>query len=298
MKTYSDFEIFVRVVQQRSFTQAANQLGISKAYVSQQISALEKRLNTKLMNRTTRKLLLTDAGELFYSKSVSILDAIEEAEASVTEQQSTPTGTLRISAPPGNLGEIYITSIITRFMQSYPEIVVELDLSTRHVDLLSENYDLVIRAGILPDSTLIAKKLCAFDYYICASPTYIKEHGAPKSPAELKNHPCLVIHGAKNKWLFQAGNKKTYVKVNPRFTCNSGHGLAMAAIEGIGITRLPSFQIAEPLEQKKLRRLLTDYTLPGATLWLVYQQRTLIPSRLRLLIDYISEAFSKKSPWE
>ncbi len=297
MTSISDIEIFVNVVKHASFTRAAHQLGISKAHVSQQINHLEKRLNTKLINRTTRQMLLTEAGEHYYEKVAEILDLLEEAEESVSDQQCAPKGNLNISMPSGKIGENYLAPSIMKFMALYPNINIKLDLSTDRVDLLAGKYDLAIRAGDLPDSSLIAKKLCEFQYHIYASPAYIKMRGKPQTPKDLINHNCLLVHESMNKWPFKYERKTSHIKVGGSLICNNGHGLVAAVMNGVGVVRLPNFQVESLVKDKKVVKLLMSYQMPAANLWLVYQQNRHVPNRLRLLIDYLHSEFSEKSPW-
>lgn len=290
MGRLSEIEIFANVVENSSFTKAAINLGISKGYVSQQINNLERRLHTKLVHRTTRRISLTEEGHQYYQKCREILDALEMADVSLTQAQEKPQGRLRISLMPGMLGEHYIAPLIADFHALYPELNLELFFSVRRVDLISENFDCAIRLGELPDSTLVAKKFSAIRYYICASTTYLKNNSKPTHPNDLKNHNCLISSRQTNRWTFTKNKQRINIKVSGNFICNNAFGIHSAVQKGLGIARLPEMYLKN--NKTKLGILLKDWQYPASDLWIVYPQRELMPLRLKLFIEFMVQRFS------
>ena len=201
MGRLDELESFVEVVSKGSFSQAARQLGISKSYVSKHISRLEDRLGARLLNRTTRQLTLTEAGQLFYDRCVMVLQELAQAERSVNQLQASPRGTLRMSVPV-SFGVRFLSPLVATFRERYPELNVEVAFSDRLVNIIDEGFDLAVRIGKLSDSSLHARKLADTRNLLCASPGYIKEHGAPSHPSELRQHNCLryAYQSTGNTW--------------------------------------------------------------------------------------------------
>lgn len=283
---------FTAVAESSNFTQAAKKLLISTAQVSRQVSELEKRLNTKLFYRTTRKVTLTEEGKLFYQQCRQILDSLDNAERSLTNLQSTPQGKIKISAPV-TYGERHIIPLINQFLTRYPQIEIQVQLSNQRIDLIEEGYDLAIRLGQLDDSSLIAKRISSRQHFVCASPSYIERHGAPASILELKHHNCLL--GSADFWTFsdknsdnqQISNKN--VRVNGRLRCNSGLGLVDAALNGIGIVQLPDYYLQQYVKEGRLNVLLSEFQREEEGIWALYPQSKYLAHKVRLLIDFLSE---------
>lgn len=297
MSRLSDIELFTTVIDKSSFTAAAKALNVSKAYVSQQLSNLEQRLNVRLLNRTTRRINLTEAGENYYNHAQKILLDLQELESSVTQHQIEPQGSLKIAIPSGMLGDHYLAPVIAKFQKKYPRIKIQLDSSIQRVDLIEESYDAAIRLGILPDSSFIARKIHHLKYHICASPEYIEKHGIPKNPKELNQHNCLLLNDMENKWRFQKDNKKLSVKVQGNYSCNTGYALMHTAIEGAGICRLPCFHAMQSIQDKQLVSILQDWQENDSAIWMVYPHRQLLPAKVSLLYEFIYEAFNPIPPW-
>jgi len=277
---------FVAVAEAGSFTAAARQLGISTAQASRQISALENRLVTKLLYRTTRKVSLTEAGQIYYRHCRQALNGLEEAERAMTDLQQTPQGTLRLTAPT-TYGETRIAPLLNEFVSRYPALNLEIKLTNRKVDLIEEGFDLAIRLGPLEDSSLIAKRLATRRQYVCASPGYLADHGEPHSLSELTRHHCL--QGTLDYWRFQQQGQLKTVKITGRIRCNSGQLLLDAALKGLGIVQLPDYYVQSYIEQGQLRVLLADLQPPEEGIWALYPSSRHLSPKVRMVVDFLSE---------
>ena len=277
---------FTAVAESSNFTQAAKKLLISTAQVSRQVSELEQRLNTKLFYRTTRKVTLTEEGQLFYQQCRGILDGLESAERSLTNLQLTPQGKIKISAPV-TYGERHVIPLINQFLIQYPQVEIQVQLSNQRIDLIEEGYDLAIRLGQLDDSSLIAKRISSRQHFLCASPSYIEQHGAPNDIDDLKDHNCLL--GSADFWTFKDKQVDKKARVSGNLRCNSGLGLVDAALKGIGIVQLPEYYVSEDLESGELVEVLSDYRDDKEGIWALYPQNRNLSSKVRLLVDFLSE---------
>lgn len=277
---------FTAVAESGSFTQAAKKLIISTAQVSRQVSELEQRLNTKLFYRTTRKVTLTEEGQLFYQQCHSILEGLENAERSLTNLQSIPQGKIRITAPV-TYGERHIIPLINQFLIRYPQVEIEVQLSNQRINLIDEGYDLAIRLGHLDDSSLIAKRISTRQHFLCASPSYIEHYGKPESIDDLKQHNCLL--GSSDFWLFYSKtNKDKKARVSGSLRCNSGLGLVDAALKGIGIVQLPEYYVIDHIHKGNLVVLLNDQQRKQEGIWALYPQNKYLANKVRLLIDFLT----------
>ena len=277
---------FVAVAETESFTQAAKRLGISTAQVSRQVSALEVRLATKLFHRTTRKVSVTETGQIYFQHCRQVLDALEEAERTVTNFQSAPRGKLRITAPV-IYGEKTIAPLINDFVLRYPELDVHLNLTNRNLDLVAEGYDLAVRMGTLESSTLMARRLATRTQYVCASPRYLASRGTPHALSELDGHNCL--QGSHDHWRFQEGNKARSLRIKGNITCGSGWALLDAALKGVGIVQLPDYYVQTHLDSGQLIALLTQYQQPDEGIWAVYPHNRHLSLKVRLLLDHLTQ---------
>ncbi len=262
-------------------------MGISTAQVSRQVSALETRLATKLLYRTTRRVSVTEMGNIYYQRCRQVLDRLEEAERAITDLQSTPTGALKMTAPV-TYGENTIAPLVNSFVAHYPQLDVRLHLTNQTLDLVEEGYDLAIRLGKLADSTLMAKRLASRTLYVCASPDYLAAFGLPHSLSELHRHNCL--QGTLDYWRFQESGKARNIKVSGNIRCNSGRALVDAAIKGIGIVQLPDYYVARHIETGKLISLLEHLREPDDGVWALYPHNRHLSPKIRMLLDYLGEA--------
>lgn len=274
---------FVYVAESESFTKASKKLGISIAQVSRQVNALEQRLNIKLFYRTTRKVSLTEEGQVFYQHCRGVLDGLDAAQRAVTNLQSKPQGKIKLTAPV-TYGEQQILPLVNNFMMQYKDIEVTAYLSNQQVDLVDEGFDLAIRLGTLSDSSMMAKKLAERTSYVCASPAYLEKYGIPHSLSELEKHSCLL--GTRDYWHFSDAGKEKSIRVQGRLRCNSGFGLVNAALKGLGIVQLPDYYINEHLNNGNLVTLLDNYKIPDEGIWAMYPQNRHLSPKIRLLVDY------------
>jgi DNA-binding transcriptional LysR family regulator len=276
---------FVYVAQTNSFTQAAIRLEISTAQVSRQVSALEKRLNSKLLYRTTRKVSLTQEGEIFYQHCQRALDGLDEAQRAIGQLQSQPQGKIKLTAPV-TYGEQQILPLINNFIQQFPKVEVSAYLSNQQVSLVEEGYDLAIRLGKLQDSSMIAKKLANRINYVCASPAYLKIFGTPKSLVDLQQHNCLL--GTLNHWRFQQNNKELSIKVSGSLRYNSGIGLLDAALKGLGLVQLPDYYVHQHIADGQLITLLDSMTVQDEGVWAVYPFNRQLSPKIKQLVEFLA----------
>ena len=286
---------FVYVAEHESFTRAAKELGISTAQVSRQISALEKRLNIKLLYRTTRKVSLTEEGRVFYQHCRSVLDGLDAAEQAVSNLQAKPQGRIKLTAPV-TYGEQQLLPLVNDFMVQYRDIEVTAFLSNQKIDLVDGGYDLAIRIGKLSDSTMMAKKLSRRTNFVCAAPAYLERHGTPHSLSELSQHNCLL--GTRDYWHFiedgkidsgKNADKEKNLRVSGSVQYNSGHSLVDAALKGLGIVQLPDYYVQKYLASGELVSLLNNYREPEESIWAIYPHNRHLSPKIRLLVDYLAE---------
>lgn len=285
--------VFARVVEERSFSGAARKQGMSKSAVSKHITKLEDNLGIRLLNRTTRRLSLTDAGATFYRHCARVVEEVETAEHALTDLRGTPRGTLRISAPL-TFGQMYLPQLVTEFMEMFPGLHVDIHLADHKVDLVAEGIDMAIRITRLKDSSLIARKLADFKGHVVAAPSYLEKYGEPKTPQDLADHRTLAYTNlpSPNIWDFTGPEGPVSVRVNPVLSCNNGEFTSIAAIRGLGIAREPEFIVAEALQAGRLVRILDGYDpLNSGGIYAVYPERRHLPSKVRVFIDFLVEKF-------
>lgn len=286
---------FVAVAETESFTAASKRLGISTAQVSRQVSALENRLNTKLFYRTTRKVSLTEEGNIYYQHCRQVLDGLEDAERAISNLRGTPQGLIKLTAPV-TYGEKYIMPLVNDFMLQYPEVEVTIDMTNRQVDLVEGSFDLAIRLGRLTSSSMMAKRLTSRTMYVCASPEYLQKYGIPHSLSELRQHNCLI--GNYDHWRFQESGKEKSIRVSGTLNCNSGYGLRDAVIKGIGLAQLPDYYIDKDLESGAIVPILTNYQEPDEGIWALYPHNRHLSPKVRMLVDYLAEQLPHVSRYD
>ncbi|HFQ5339339.1 TPA: LysR substrate-binding domain-containing protein [Vibrio vulnificus] len=295
---FSDLPIFVSVVECGSFSSAAKQLHLTKSAVSKRINHLEDKLGSRLLNRTTRKLSLTEAGERYYEYVAQALNLARQGVDAVTELQGEPRGRLKITAPM-TFGVLHVAPLISEFLSRYPKVEVDLQLEDQMVDLVAGRFDLGIRIGHLPDSNLIAKRLAPCRTVLCASPDYVSRMGSPSKPADLAQHNCLrysYFRGG-NEWLFL--NQGNEYKVLPKgnFIVNNSEAIRRALLAGIGIAQMPTFIIGKELRDRKLVNLMPEYQLPQHFLYAVFPERKHMPLKVRMFIDFLNEKLGSDAPY-
>jgi len=287
----SYIETFSVVVEAGSFTAAAETLGISKPVVSKQISQLEKHLGVQLLQRTTRRLHLTQPGEVFASYSQRIMSDVYEAEQSVSSMQSEPQGRLRVSVPE-SLAVTLLPATMLSFQQRYPKLELDIRVSGRFVDLVEDGIDVALRVGSLEDSTLIARRLMPCKFIVCLSPDYLKQHGAPDHPNELSEHNCLVYsqNPKPDTWVFkETDGRDIKIKVKGNLRSDAGALLMQSALGGNGIFIGPDYMIANALNEGRLVTVLDDYCHDVTGLYAIYPYSKLVSSRVRAFVDYFAQ---------
>lgn len=297
MDNLTGMAVFARVVEANSFTEAARRLGMSKAAVSKQISRLEERLGARLLNRTTRRLSLTEVGAAFYERCARIVAEAEDAELAVTRLHAEPRGTLRVDAPV-NFGQRYLAPLLPDFMGRFPDLAVDLTFNDRFVDLIDEGYDLAVRIAHLPDSSLIARKLSDARRVVCASPAYWERHGRPEVPADLATHNCFDYSylATRNEWRFRGPGGPAAVRVSGTLRSNSGDVLRTAAVAGLGVVLTPVFLAYEDLEAGRLEPVLQEFEETPPGIFAVYPHNRHLSAKVRAFVDYLVEAFDTV-PW-
>jgi DNA-binding transcriptional LysR family regulator len=289
MNQFEDMRIFAQVMESGSFTAAADQLGLSKQFISRRLMQLEERLGVRLLNRSTRRLDVTPLGQAYYESALRLVAEVEQAEQSIAGQNAQPRGTIRLSAPL-SFAMAHLGCLLPLFLQRYPEVSVELDLSDRSVDLLGEGYDLALRIGLLEDSTLIARRLALIDRVYCCSPDYLASRSAPQAPEELKDHDCLPYgHSRQVQWRFERNGKPLTINLCGRMRANNGDLLRDAAVAGLGITYLPLFIVGEQLKEGRLVRVLDEYRTEPLVLSAVYPQHRQSSRPVQALIEFLKE---------
>ncbi len=299
MDRLTQMEVFSRVAELESFSAAARNMRISNAAVSKGVAALEERLGTRLLNRTTRHLSLTDAGRAYLDQCRRILADVEEAESSVSRLGTELKGVLRINAPM-SFGIRHLARQVADFLVLYPEIEIEMSMTDRFVDVVDEGFDLAVRIGRLPDSSLVARKLATARFAVCASPDYLARHGEPASPADLAEHQCLVYTNlaTADAWQFQGPEGNIPVRIGGRFRVNNGDAILEAALQGVGLAILPTFIAGQDLQAGRLQTVLTEYGQPEPGIYAVYPHNRHLSAKVRMFVDFIKKRFGPKPYWD
>ncbi|MCG8428059.1 MAG: LysR family transcriptional regulator [Chromatiales bacterium] len=291
----NDMLIFAKVVDAGSFIGASRNTGIPKSTISRRISNLETQLGTRLLQRTTRKLKLTELGAMFHERCKRVIAEAEEAERTVTLGQQDPQGLLRISAPVEE-GVDVLGYLIADYMKQYPKIRVELDLSNRLVDLVEEGYDLAIRAGSLEDSSLIARRLYTGEHLVCASPIYLETMGEPTTPEELLLHPTLLYNTNDRRFLFTfkhgVSGDKQQINFTPQFTANNHLTLRDAAMGSLGIAIMPNNICRQQLANGSLKPILRDWKLCTDGIYIVYPSPRHLTPKVKSFVDFLTANYT------
>jgi DNA-binding transcriptional LysR family regulator len=294
MSILNYMEAFSFTVKTGSFTAAAEQLGLSKSYISKQVSQLESDLGTRLLYRTTRKLSLSHDGEQFYQHCKLIMEEADKAKAEVMDSHDCPTGIIKLTIPQSFvLSEA--GSVLIKFQNEYPDIELKIHASGSNVDLIEESIDLALRIGELEDSTMMCRKLIDCEYQVVASPQYIEQHGLPSQPKELIQHNCLIYSGSqlKQQWPFRLRNGKTItVNVQGNLSCNDGQYILNGVLKGLGICFGPSIMFKHHIDKNELCLLLEDYYLPVVSISAIYPLNRNLSRRVRLLINFLAQELS------
>lgn len=300
MGDLSDIAIFVQVIDSGSFTAAAEKLGISKSVISKYVTRLEDRLGVRLLNRTTRRLSLTEAGNVLYKGSLRGLEEIEAAEIEVTRLQKTPRGKLRINTPM-SFGILHIAPALPDFVARYPDLSVDISLEDRQVDLVEEGFDLSIRIAELPDSSLIASRLGPCRHVVCASPEYLATHGTPRTPDDLRGHNALTYRYqmSPSEWRFiTPEGRYTSVPVTGSIEMNNSLAIREALLRGAGITLTPTFIVGGDIKAGRLSTVLPNYRAQELSIYAVYPERRHLSPKVRAFVDFMKERLSDPPYWD
>ncbi len=288
MELLNDMALFVDVVKAGGFRRAAEAIGMPNSTVSRRISGLEKAIGLRLLHRTTRKIELTEAGQIYFDRCKRIVDEARLAHEQLGEMLAQPTGLLKASLPV-DFATIYLAPLIADFARHYPGITFEFDLTPRIVDLVSEPFDVAIRIGHLPSSSLIARHLVDLPCYFYASPHYLQEFGEPDYPADLTRHECITLPTAKTKaWTLHKAQETIDITVDGRFQVNSVGLIQRLAALDQGIAVLPSKIVAEDLAHGRLRRILPEWEGPPTPVYAITETR-LLPAKTRCFIEFLRE---------
>lgn len=293
-----DMMLFLAVVDNKSFTAAAEQFNITKSVVSKRITRLEKHLGAQLLYRSTRKLSLSESGQLLYDYCSQIKSNVEAAELAVTARTQEPRGILRVNCS-ASFGQLHLVPVVAEFMQKHPEVHVELLHGEVYEDLIESGVDVAIRFGDLPDSSLIAKRLTVRKMRVCASPAYIKRHGEPQHPSELSEHNCLTHRASAmgKEWRFREGKRELRVNVSGNFSASNSDTLEAAAVNGLGVVMLPGYMMTSDIQKGNLVSLLKDYCQEDIGIYAVFQQTRHLAPKVRAFVDFIYDRFSEESYW-
>lgn len=300
MDRFEAIRVFIAVVEAGSFTAAADRLGLAKSAVSRRVGALEARLGAALINRTTRRQSVTEAGRAFYERATRLLADLDEAEAVVAREHGELRGRLRVALPL-SFGIRHMCEPIADFARRHPGIEFDLDLNDRRVDLVEAGADLGIRIGHLEDSSLIARRLFDARTVVCASEGYLRRAGVPATPEALAQHDCLVYGHLREpgRWrALDAEGRDRSVDVRVALIATSGEFLVNAAIEGLGIVIQPTFIAGESIRRGDLQPILTDFRWPVTPAWAVYPPARQLSSRVRAFIDFVAERFAGTPYWD
>jgi DNA-binding transcriptional LysR family regulator len=282
--------LFVRLVEHKSFSTAARELRIKQSTASKWIAALEEELGAQLMDRTTRTKRLTEAGELFYQRSREILAAYEDTAAALQDRAPEPTGRIRVNVPVV-FGRLFILPEAAEFMRRFPKVELEMVFNDRYVNLIDEGFDVAIRVGVPADTSFRSRGLGTTRRYLVASPAYLKTHGRPKRPEELRDHECLLYSEASagTLWVFRQGTKEVHASVKGRFAANNSEALLHMARSGLGVALLAGWLVDADLRARRLVSLLSDFETPPAPIHALMSPARHLPPRVRAFVDFLAE---------
>jgi DNA-binding transcriptional LysR family regulator len=301
MDKLTSMVVFTKVAKAGSFASAAKELGLSRAMATKHVMQLENSLGIRLLNRTTRNLSLTEVGVVYLERCLQIIDDIEETELAVTRLQTEPRGLLKVNSAPF-FGAYHLAPAIAAYHQVYPDVNVELVLQAGYIDLIEEGFDLAIHLDDLHDSSLIARKLGSSQRVVCASPTYFKRHGIPKTPEDLKKHNCLINSSLppRDQWQFSTPDtgKTTLIRVAGAMTANVADAIRMATMSGLGVALLPTYMVGQDLRKGRLQAVLTDYIPAPMEIHAVYPHRKHLSAKVRTFVDFLYDRFHPTPTWE
>lgn len=298
MDLFRAVRVFTQVVESKSFVRAAERLDVSTTAVSRHVAELEDHLHARLLQRTTRRISLTEAGRRFHERCVQILADLDEAGHEVAQEAAEPRGTIRLTTSV-NFGTHQVTPAIAAFLARHPGVKFDVSLSDRIVDIVEEGFDLAIRIGGAGSQNLVARKLGEMRLVACASPGYLARHGAPAAPEDLARHNCLTYEYAlRDAWTFRdASGREHAVRVAGSLNSNNGELLAAAAVQGVGITLEPDFIVGPELKKGRLVPVLEGFEAPASPIYAVYPSRRHLPAKVRAFVDFLAGRFTGMKGW-
>jgi len=299
MGQLEDMYIFLRVVETGSITKAAEQMNIAKSAVSKRLSLLEQKLGIKLINRTTRKSSITEAGQRYYQRSKLILDEVDELNSQTSSSKRALEGTLNIAVPL-SFGLTHLAPALDLFLQQHNDLKLDINFSDQKIDIVEQGVDLAFRIGQLDNSSMQARKIAPIKHVLCASPEYLKLHGEPKTPSDLKQHKIIKYGSSEQSGvkLISKDGKEQLVHIEPHIIANNGDFLKSLAESNHGITYLPTFIVWQSLATKTLVPVLAEYKLPTMHAYAVYPPNRHLPLKVRSLIDFLVERFGNNPYWD
>lgn len=292
--------IFARVVEASSFSAAARGLGLSKAAVSKHVARLERRLGARLLNRTTRRLSVTEVGRAFYEHCARVVSEAETAELEVSQMRSQPRGLLKVATSVA-FGTLHIVPAIAGFLERYPEVSVQMAMDDRVMDLAKEGYDVAVRMSSDPPANLVARRLAPVRWVTCASPQYLERRGMPRTPADLVAHNCLFYSHLEHAdhWNFRSGTGEVSIRISGTFSVHSSLALREAMLGGVGIARLPTFAVGRDIREGAAIVLLSDYEPVGrSAFYAMYLSTHHVAPKVRVFVDFFVERFSPEPYWD
>ena len=301
MERLAEMMTFAKVVETRSFSEAARVLVTSKSLVSKQVSNLEKALGVRLLNRTTRRMSLTEIGAAYYEHCVRIAHEIDAAGETVTQLQVEPRGVLRITSPV-IFASLHLAPALRTFLQRFEQVEVELNASDRVIDIVDEGYDLAIRITDHPHATMVARKIAPVRWVTCASPDYLERHGTPATPQDLSHHQCLIYQGIpalRSGWHYRVGGKEMTLPVSGRCRVNNSEVLLQMALDGMGIVLFPTYILGPLLKSGRLKQILPDCVAnPDTLLYATYLPNRYMQPKVRAFIDHLMDHFGPEPEWD
>ncbi|MEN3364034.1 MAG: hypothetical protein V7606_1308 [Burkholderiales bacterium] len=301
MEMLAEMMTFAKVVETRSFSAAADALNTSKSLVSKQVSNLESALGVRLLNRTTRRMSLTEIGAAYYDHCARIAQEIDAAAETVTQLQAEPRGVLKVTAPV-IFSSLHLAPALQTFMQRYEQVDIELNASDRVIDIVEEGYDLAIRITGNPAPMMVARRIGPVRWVTCASPAYLKRHGTPRTPQELSDHQCLGYLGLPvqhSGWRYRVGNKEVIMQPSGKCRVNNSEVLLQLALGGFGIVMFPTYVLGPYLKSGRLKEILTDSVAnPDTSLYATYLPNRYMQPKVRAFIDHLMEHFGPEPYWD
>jgi len=294
MDRFQALTAFARVVEAGSFARAAERMGVSVSAVSRQVAELEAHLDVRLLNRTTRRLSLTESGQTFFDRCVQLLADLEEAEIAVTSASVVPRGTLRLTCS-ASFGSRHLAPAVAAFAARYPQVRFDVELSERFVDLVEEGFDLAVRIGVVGSQNMVGRKVGSTRILCCAAPSYLERHGEPREPEELAKHACMTYEHLPNRgvWSFRdSRGVERSVRITGPVHANNGRFLEALAAEGAGISREPDFIAGPDVRAGRLRPILVDFEPPPLPIYVVYPSRRHLSAKVRTFADFLVERFA------